>query len=67
VTGVAEIRFGTKGKSGATLLSYYLPGAKLVNITRADAAVDVVLGQAFKSVATPAAVKAAETKAAKPC
>jgi hypothetical protein len=39
----------------------------LVNITRADAAVDVVLGQAFKSVATPAAVKAAETKAAKPC
>jgi hypothetical protein len=67
VTGVAEIRFGAKGKSGATLLSYYLPGAKLVSITRADAAVDVVLGQAFKSVATPAAVKAAETKAAKPC
>jgi len=30
VAGVAEIRYGSSGKGGATLLGYYLPGATLV-------------------------------------
>ncbi|CAN5556155.1 envelope integrity protein Cei [soil metagenome] len=67
LTGVAEIRFGKTGQSGATLLSFYLPGSKLVSISRPDATVDVALGKAFKSVASKAAVTAAIAKAQKPC
>jgi hypothetical protein len=64
---VAEIRFGSSGKAGATLLSYYVPGSKLVLISRSDASVDVVLGKSFRSLATPQAVTAAEAKVKKPC
>jgi hypothetical protein len=64
---VAEIRFGAAGKAGATLLSYYLPGSKLVVISRSGASVDVVLGKSFKSLATPGSVAAAEAKVKKPC
>jgi hypothetical protein len=49
VTGVAEIRYGATGKAGATLLTYYLPGAVLVPSNIADAAVTVSLGTAFKT------------------
>ncbi|MGX7679861.1 LytR C-terminal domain-containing protein [Jatrophihabitans sp. DSM 45814] len=65
--GIGEIHFGPKGKNGATLLSFYVPGAKLVSISRADASVDLVLGQAYKSLATNQTVLAAEARAAKPC
>ena len=64
---VAEIRFGPTGKAGATLLSYYLPGSKLVVISRPDASVDVVLGKAFTALASPQSVTAAEAKVKKPC
>lgn len=67
LAGVAEIRFGTAGKAGATLLSYYLPGAAMVTEHRPDAAVHVVLGAAFRALATPAAVTKAVAGAKKPC
>jgi hypothetical protein len=67
IAGVGEIHFGTAGKSGATLLSYYLPGAKLVTVTRPDARVDVVLGTGFKALAAPAAVNKSVANAKKPC
>ena len=51
VTGVAEIRYGTKGELAAKLMSYYIPGATLVNDGRADNTIDTVLGAAFVSVA----------------
>jgi hypothetical protein len=65
--GVAEIRFGAAGKAGATLLGYYLPGAKLVSVTRPDARVDVTLGKNFTTLANQAAVNKAIAAAKKPC
>jgi hypothetical protein len=67
VTGVAEIRYGTAGRGGATLLGYYLPGAKLVTASRPDARVDVVVGKAYSKLATPATVNKAIATAKKPC
>jgi hypothetical protein len=57
VTGVAEIRYGSKGSAAATLVSFYLPGATLVAIQRSDSEVEVSLGSKFKSVATTAQAK----------
>jgi hypothetical protein len=59
IPGVAEIRFGPAGTSGASLVAYYLPGATLVNTGRADAQVVVSLGQKFTAPATAAVAKAA--------
>ncbi len=56
VAGVAEIRSGPAGKAGATLLSYYVPGATLVTDQRTDASVDVALGATFTALAPPATV-----------
>lgn len=57
VSGVAEIRYGPKGSSSATLLSFYLPGATLVPTQRSDSAIVVSLGTKFKSVATTTQAK----------
>lgn len=57
----AELRHGPKGKANATLLSFYIPGAKLVADDRTDASVDVVLGEKFKAVRSPAQVQKALT------
>jgi hypothetical protein len=67
LAGVAEIRYGAAGKPGATLLGYYLPGAKLVTVARPDARVDITLGKTFSALATPAAVNKAIAAAKKPC
>lgn len=67
LTGVGEIQFGTTGKAGATLLSYYLPGARLVAQARSDAAVELVLGSGYHALATPAAVSKAIAAATKSC
>jgi hypothetical protein len=67
LASTGEIRFGTAGRSGATLLSYYLPGAKLVSGSRPDARIDLVLGSKFSALATPAAVTRAEAAAKKSC
>jgi hypothetical protein len=66
-SGVAQIRYGTTGKAGAQLLSYYLPGSKLAPVKRSNATVDVVLGTGFKTLASDAAVNAAAKKAGRAC
>jgi hypothetical protein len=67
LNGVAEIQFGKAGKAGATLLNFYLPGATMVTETRSDATVTLVLGAAYKSLASQPTVNAAVAKARKPC
>lgn len=67
LAGVAEIRYGTAGRAGATLLSYYLPGAKLAAASRRDAKLELVLGSGFKSLAADATVKRAVANAGKSC
>ncbi len=65
--GVAEIRFGMAGRAGATLLSYHVPGAKLVLARRPDARIDLVLGSGFHALASPAAVSRTVASAKKAC
>ncbi len=67
LTGVGEIQFGTAGKAGATLLSYYLPGAKLVAEKRTDAAIKLVLGSGFKALAAPTTVNKSIAESKKLC
>jgi hypothetical protein len=67
LAGVAEIRYGTTGRAGATLLSYYVTGAKLVPASRKDAKLVLVLGSGFRSLAAPAAVNKAVARGNKPC
>lgn len=59
IPGVAEIRYGRKGKAGAKLLHYYLPKAKLVATDSASSTVVVSLGQRYQGIATASAVQAA--------
>jgi hypothetical protein len=56
VTSVAEIRYGTKGELAAKLMTFYIPGATLVNDGRGDTSIDTVLGAAFVSVAAQSEV-----------
>lgn len=65
--GVAEIEYGKAGKAAATLLGYYVPGAKLVAANRADAGLNLILGSGYKALASQAAVNSAVAKASKPC
>jgi hypothetical protein len=67
VSGVAEVRYGKAGRAAAVLLAYYFPGAKLVPSNRPDARVDVALGKAYTTVASPAAVNKTIAAAKKPC
>lgn len=67
LSSIGQIQYGKAGKSGATLLGYYLPGAALVAESRSDAAVTLVLGAAYHALATPAAVTKSLASASKPC
>lgn len=61
IKGVGEIRYLPRAHSEAILLSYYVPGAKLVRVTSTSAttpALVVSLGKAYKKLATPKAVRA---------
>lgn len=60
-TGVAELRYGPKGRQQALLLQYYLPGAELVPVERKGRIVDIALGEAFESVAPQPEVDVALT------
>jgi hypothetical protein len=53
INGPAEIRFGPNGKEGAQAVVKLVDGAAPVQDTRADASVDLVLGNGFKEL-TPA-------------
>lgn len=67
LAGVGEIRYGAAGRPGATLLSYYLPGARLAPVNRPDVKVEVVLGSGFQSLASADTVKRAIAAANKSC
>jgi hypothetical protein len=64
---VGEIHYGTRASAAATLLSFYVPGGKLVRVSRADGRIDLVLGTGFKALATPAVVSKGVARAKKPC
>ncbi len=51
--GSGEVRFGKNGRAAATVVRAMLPTAALVQDARADASVDLVLGDAFSSLAAP--------------
>jgi hypothetical protein len=57
--GVGEIRYGAKGAPGAQLLTYYFPGAVLVDDGRNGKRVDVSLGRGFVEIPSDAEVAAA--------
>ncbi len=47
IEGVARIRYGPSSAKRAELLSYYFPGAELVELDRSGPKVDVALGDAY--------------------
>lgn len=59
VTGVGEIRHGVRGAQAAAFLNLYLPGATDYQDTRATSSVDLVIGPAYDTLATPDQVAAA--------
>ncbi len=63
VPGVAEIRYGPKAKTAATMLRYYFPGARMVATQGTTSTVVVSLGAKYRSVATPTTVQAALRRA----
>ena len=64
IAGVGEVRHGQLGSASAKLTALRLPGATVVLDERTDDTVDLVLGNRFSALRTPA--KAAPVKAAKP-
>lgn len=50
IAGVGEIRHGTNGQEAAAAVLLRIPAATLVSDTRADASVDVALGEGFQGV-----------------
>jgi hypothetical protein len=58
IAGVAEIRYGAAGADGATLLSYYVPGATLVSTDSVDDTVVLSLGLKYKALTPPKDVTA---------
>ena len=59
ITTVAEIRHGPSGEQAARLMSFYIPGAELVDDGRKDATIDTVLGAAYTSIAPQSEVDTA--------
>lgn len=59
IKGVAQIRFGAKAKPAATLVQYYLPGARLVQTHSKRSVVTISLGKRYHHVASPRQVRAA--------
>lgn len=51
----AEVRYGPNGEAGAQLVIALVAGSVPVKDTRADASVDLVLGDAFTTLAEPTA------------
>jgi hypothetical protein len=67
LSGTAQIEFSTAGRAGATLLSYYIPGSRLVAGGASGSSVTLVLGTGFRGLAPQATVNKAVAKANKPC
>jgi hypothetical protein len=54
VDGAAEVRYGPAGARAAALLRRQVPGATMYKDARQDATVDLVLGEQFRRLSTPA-------------
>jgi hypothetical protein len=54
VDGAAEVRYGPAGARAAALLGRQVPGATMYKDARQDATVDLVLGEQFRRLSTPA-------------
>jgi len=67
ISQVAQIQYGPSGKTAAKLLSFYVNGAQLVASARADAQLDLVLGSAFRALATAKQVSTAVAAASRKC
>jgi len=59
LAGTGEIRFGPKGADAAQLLTFYFPGAVLVDDGRTGKRVDVSLGSGFTEIVGEAEIAAA--------
>jgi hypothetical protein len=57
ITTTGQIRYSPAEKSAATLVSYYLPGSKLVATRTTQKRVVVVLGAKYQKLATPPVLK----------
>jgi len=65
--GVAEIEYGKSGKAAATLLSFYLPGSRLLAGSNTGTNLTLILGSGYKALASQTSVNAAVARAKKPC
>ncbi len=59
IPGTAEVRYGKNGEAAAKVVGALVAGAAPVTDARADASVDLVLGNAFTTVAAAPAAPAA--------
>jgi hypothetical protein len=67
IEGVGEVRFGPNGKAGADLVVALLDGATPQQDTRADASVDLVIGNGFKTLNAAPTTTSAPPAVASPC
>jgi hypothetical protein len=68
IDGVGEVRFGANGKAASALVVALLDGATPVQDARADATVDLVIGNGFKQLnPAPSTTTAAAAAAPSPC
>jgi hypothetical protein len=67
IDGVGEVRFGPNGKPGAELVVALLDGVTPLQDTRADASVDLVLGNGFKALNPAPTTTSAPPASAAPC
>jgi hypothetical protein len=63
IAGVAEIRYGPAAGPAARLMSFYLPGGRLVPTQQSGGDVTISLGQKFTTIASPTAIKQAMSAA----
>jgi len=59
IKGVGEIRFGSRARSGAVVLHFFVPGARLRPTGSEGSKVYLALGKHFRGLADAAAVKRA--------
>ena len=68
IDGVGEVRFGPNGKAGAELVVALLNGVTPQQDTRADASVDLVIGNGYKELnPAPTTTSPPPAAAAAPC
>lgn len=64
---VAEVRYGSSGRLAAEQVAYYVPGSKMVKISRSDSSVDLVLGKSYAKLNAQPLVNLAISRAGRPC